>query len=305
VKTPADGWDADERDALDAIEPLVDELQVRHAGDPSIELLRAARAGVLPEDVERRVSQQLDDNPWNRALVDGVSDDQPGLTDDDRSRLLRRIQQESARDARALADPRPQPRRRLWLWQPAFAMAAAVVIVAATAWLLRGRVAGPVSPEPPAQVAVNTPPEVAPPLLPLDPPTIKISAAALTFRGASDNQLLADLKPAFDAIRVDDYRAAVEEFSTLATQYPTSVEVAYYDGVARLFVDDPNGALASLARAEKIGDSSFAPDITWYQAVALERAGRRDEARARLRALCDQKGPRSVEACAAEPRLTP
>jgi hypothetical protein len=304
VKTPADGWDADERDALDAIEPLVDELQARHADDPSIDLLRAARAGVLPEDVQHRVNQQLD-NSWNRALVDGVSDDQPGLTEDDRSRLLRRIQLESARDARAPAGPWPQPRRRLWLWQPAFAMAAAVVIVAATAWLLRGREGGPVSPGPEAQVAVNTPPAAAPvALLPLDPPTIKISAGALTFRGARDNQLLADLKPAFDAIRVDDYRAAVQEFSRLAAQYPTSVEVAYYDGVARLFLDDPNGALASLTRAEQIGDSSFAPDIAWYQAVALERAGRRDEARARLRALCDQKGPRSTEACAAEPKLT-
>ena len=298
MKTPADGWDADERDALDGLEPVLDDLRARHAGDPPIELLRAARAGVLPEDVQRRVSQQLDESAWNRALVDGVNDDPPGLTADELSRLLRRIQQEAARDAR------PEPRRSLWLWQPAFA-AAAVVVIVASVWILRGRDATPVSrDEPEAQVAVNTPPDVAPPVLPLDKPAIKISAAALTFRGANDNQLLADLKPAFDAIRGDEYRAAVGEFTRLATQYPASVEVAFYEGIARLFLDDPNGALASLARAEQIGDSSFAPDITWYQAVALERAGRRDEARDRLRALCDQKAARSAEACSLEPKLT-
>ncbi len=297
MKTPTDGWDADERDALDGLEPVLDDLQARHAGDPPIELLRAARAGVLPEDVQRRVSQQLDESAWNRALVDGFNDDPPGLTADEQSRLLRRIQQEAARDAR------PEPRRRLWLWQPAFA-AAAVVVIAASVWILRGRETAPVSQDDPeAQVAVNTP-EVAPPVLPLDKPAIKISAAALTFRGANDNQLLADLKPAFDAIRGDEYRAAVGEFTRLATQYPASVEVAFYDGIARLFLDDPNGALASLARAEQIGDSSFAPDIVWYQAVALERAGRRDEARTRLRALCEQKAARSAEACSLEPKLT-
>ena len=297
MKTPADGWDADERKALEDIEPLIDELQSRHAADPSIDVLRAARAGVLPEEIQRRVSQQLDASPWNRVLVDGVSGDQGGLTADDQSRLLRRIKEEAARSAE------PSPRRWVWLWQPAFATAAVVVVVAATVWLLRGREAPP-SPEPETQVAVNEPPPVVPPVLPLDKPVIKISAAALTFRGASDNQLLADLKQPFDAIRADDYRTAVDAFSSLARQYPMSVEVAYYDGVARIFLDDPAGALASLARAEQIGESSFASDIAWYQAVALERAGRRDEARDRLRALCDAKGARSAEACALAPKLT-
>jgi hypothetical protein len=297
VKTPADGWDADERETLEDIEPLIDELRSRHAADPSIDVLRAARAGVLPEEVQRRVSQQLEDSAWNRALVDGVSDDHPGLTADDQSRLLRRIKEEAARSAE------PSPRRWVWLWQPAFATAAVVVVVAATAWLLRGREA-PASPEPETQVAVNQPPPVVDRVLPLDKPVIKISAAALTFRGASDNQLLADLKQPFDAMRADDYRTAIDAFSSLAMQYPMSVEVAYYDGVARIFLDDVAGALASLARAEQIGESSFASDIAWYQAVALERAGRRDEARDRLRALCDAKAARSAEACALVPKLT-
>ena len=296
MKTPADGWDADEREAVDALEPVLDDLQARHAADPPVEWLRAARAGVLPDDLQRRVSQQLEDSAWNRALVAGFDDDSAGLTADDQSQLLRRIQQEASRD------DQPLPRRRLWLWQPALA-AAAVVVIAASVWLLRDREAVPPAQESDAQEAVSTP-AVTPPVLPLDKPVIKISAAALTFRGANDNQLLADLKPAFDAIRGDDYRAAIGEFTRLATQYPASVEVAFYDGVARLFLDDPNGALASLARAEQIGDSSFAPDVAWYQAVALERAGRRDEARARLGALCDQKRARSAEACALEPKLT-
>ena len=118
MKTPADGWDADEREAVDALEPVLDDLQARHAADPPVEWLRAARAGVLPDDLQRRVSQQLEDSAWNRALVAGFDDDSAGLTADDQSQLLRRIQQEASRD------DQPLPRRRLWLWQPALAAAA-------------------------------------------------------------------------------------------------------------------------------------------------------------------------------------
>src|SRR5262249_28211413 len=61
MKSPADGWDRDERDAL---EPLADQLasiRARHANDPSLDLLRAAHADALPPDLQARVSAHLTD----------------------------------------------------------------------------------------------------------------------------------------------------------------------------------------------------------------------------------------------------
>jgi TolA-binding protein len=306
VNRPADGWDAEERAALDAMGPALRELQSRHEGDPPLELLRAAQADVLPDDLRADAMRLLDASPWHRALVDGADAAEPSLTADDRQRLLRRIQGARAQDAAPAAT-------RRWLWQPALAAAAVVVVAAGAAWMLRTRVpdVGP-GEKPEATIAVATPPAPVVPApapayrLPLDQPQIKVSAAALIYRGASDeNRLLADLKPAFDALRAGDHAAAVRDLSELLDRYPMAIEVPYYLGVSQLFLNDAERALANLARAARLADSSFASDVAWYQAVANERSGHTEEARRLLRTLCQQKGARSVQACAAETTLSP
>jgi Flp pilus assembly protein TadD len=75
------------------------------------------------------------------------------------------------------------------------------------------------------------------------------------------------------------------------------VEIALYQGVARLFLGNLEGAVERLTRAEQLADAAFAPDVSWYLAVAEERAGRREQARARLTALCAAGQDRSNEAC--------
>ena len=251
---------------------------------------------MLPDELGSDVSRLLETSRWNRALVEGADDADASLTDEEQSRLLRRIHSEHRRTSN---------HAWTWRWQTACATAALVVFVAGTTWMLwRQRPASPSPSNPEAQIAVANPPPAPSYLLPLDKPQIKVSAAALTFRGPSgENRLLADLKSALDALRMDDYQAAARELTRLGDAYPLSVEVPYYLGVSRLFLNDPPGALAALARAESLADSSFEPDIAWYQAVASERAGQRDVARARLAALCKQLTPRSPDACVAEQNL--
>jgi hypothetical protein len=298
MKKPADGWDADERAALDVIEPALDELQARHAGDPPIELLRAAHAEVLPDDFQRDARQWLEASDWNRALVTNVEAIDAPLTAGEQAGLLRRIRKGQA-DEQIVG-------RRLWVWQPAFAIAAVLVIVMAGTWLIWQAQTVPEVSKPPAnQVAVASPTVASPVyVLSLDKPEIRISASSLTFRGdRGDNGLLADLKPGFDALRAGDYQAAETALSPLAGKYPSAVEVPFYLGVSQLFLNRPKDALTNLTRAEALADSSFGPDVSWYAAVASERAGQPDAARARLAVLCKQPNVRAAEACAVEQKL--
>jgi len=159
----------------------------------------------------------------------------------------------------------------------------------------------PISTPPAVAVA---PPVAAPPLqLAFNKPDVRLSAAALTWRGAtSDNQLLADLKPALDAYRQNDYETANRLLTTLSSRYPDAVEIHFYQGISRLFLNDASAAVNSFAAAEKVADDTFIADIMWYRAIAEQRAGNGADARARLESLCH--GSRSPErACAALEQL--
>jgi hypothetical protein len=213
------------------------------------------------------------------------------LSEHDEARLLRRIQQEAG-ESRARASI-------LWT-RPWLLAAASVVILAGAAFLLR-RVPEPSVSEPPPPeraVGVATPPAAPVYSLALNKPDLKVSPAALTYRSASaESPLLADLKRAFDAYRADDYKTAEREFAALAPRYPRSIEVFFYQGITRLFLADPQGAIASLTIAGKIADSAFAWDVEWYRAVAEERTGNLAAARDRLGRLCRRADTRAPTAC--------
>ena len=227
--------------------------------------------------------------PFQEALA--VIRSRHALSEHDKARLLRRIQQEDAQ----------RPARAAILWtQPWLLAAAGVVLVAGGIFLLRDLRARPLPdlPAPPPTVAVAAPPLAPVYLLALHKPDLKVSPAALTYRSAAKvNPLLASLKPAFDAFRAGDYAGANREFSALEPRYPKSVEVFFYQGVARLFLADAPGAIASLTAAEKIADSAFSWDIQWYRAVADERAGNPAAARERLGRLCLRADTRAARAC--------
>jgi hypothetical protein len=66
-----------------------------------------------------------------------------------------------------------------------------------------------------------------------------------------------------------------------------------------LFLDDVAGATQALSRADEITDPGFASEVSWYRAVADERAGRVDEARRRLDASCAGGDRRACNALSA------
>lgn len=214
----------------------------------------------------------------------------------DEARILARIQREARTELQAGSGS--------WRrWGIPLAGAAALV-VAGTIWLVT-RGGGPTADSKgPAQTAAAVTPAAAVFRLPLEKPAIKISPSALAWRGPQrENPLLTDLGPAFDAFRLSDYARADDEFARLAGKYPTSIEVAFHQGVSRLLAGNLPGAIVSLSAAERLDDRSFAWDVQWYLAVAEERAGNAAEARTRLVRLCAQPDSRQPRACEALKRF--
>jgi hypothetical protein len=291
MKSPRDGWDADEREVLALIGDELGELAARHARDLPLGMLRAGAHDALPADLQPELTAYLADSAWSRALVEGIDAVKPSLSAADEDRLLARLQ-ERATEQRG--------RTVWWKWlAPALAGSALAVLVLAL-WISRH----PASP--PSAVPIERPreegsaPRVAGMRLPLEQPEVILSTAALTWRGAvAGNQLLADLKPAIDAFRKADYPLADREFAALEQRYPGAVEVFYYGGVSRLFLDDPEGAIVRLDKARDLADAAFASEVDWYRAIAEQRAGRPAEMRALLNALCRGTSTRAVRACEA------
>jgi Flp pilus assembly protein TadD len=74
-------------------------------------------------------------------------------------------------------------------------------------------------------------------------------------------------------------------------------EFAFYLGVSRLFAGDPSAAIAPLRQARASAVESY--EARWYEAVALEQIGRREEADTLLRELCASANPIQTRACTA------
>jgi hypothetical protein len=299
VKTPSSDWDREERDALEPLEEELRALRTRHASDPPLDRLRAAGADALPPDLQASTAEHLAESRWSRALVDGANAGSGDLSVDDEARLLERIR----RDGRSGRAPRAF---RPLVWSSLLAAGAAAVIGVVIVERSRPAPDGPVSgvsigtPTPaPSQAAVTRF------QLPLDKPDVKLSPRALTYRGVADGGGFASqLKPALDAYREGDYARADREFTALAPRYPQAVEVFFYQGVARLFLNDVAGADVSLAAADRLADESFATDVAWYRAVVDQRLGRLANARTRLASLCAQDNQsRQRPACEAADRL--
>lgn len=289
MKPPADGWDRDEREALEPIESELAVIRDRHAGDPPLTLLRAASADALPPDAQARVSEHLAESAWSRALVAGVDDAEPSLDAAAEDRLLARIAQ-------------AQVNERSWFslgrqWAALLATGALVALIAVV-WMSR-RAEAPTatapSAGPVATVAGNEPPRFE---LPLQKPEVRLSAAALTWRGPSGApSFVDDLAPALDAFRNADFTQAAHMLAPLGQRYPGAIEPPFYRGISLLYLDEPAAALDELQRAERIADDTFATDVAWYLAVAEQRSGRIGDARRRLESLCRAGRAHAGDAC--------
>jgi hypothetical protein len=293
---PRDGWDPVEQDALGDVEHELESLRRRHESRPPLELLRAARAGVLPEELQEEAAQYLANDRAARTLLEDLENTEASLNRDDEVRLLGRI--------RSRLREAPAQGLGSWGWLRPLVLAGSLALVAASTWLAwRGGSRAPAIP-PPEDVATRPTTPPAPVFaLTLEKPPVKLSLSALTWRGAGDNPLPAALKPGLDAFRASDYVAANRELTQVAARFPQAVEPPFYQGVSRLFLDDAAGALHSLSAAARLADPSFAADVTWYLAIAAERTGKKEEARTHLSALCKGGSERAPAACATLPQL--
>jgi TolA-binding protein len=224
------------------------------------------------------------------------------LSEHDKARILKRIySQVQHREARPEAAREPIFWTRPWLLA-----AASIVAIAGATWIFSGQIWRTATPAPLPELegTADRPPPAPVFYLSLNKPDVRVGPAALTYRSAAgESSFLADLKPAFDAFRAGDYAAADREFSTLAARYPKAVEVLFYQGISRLYLNELPTAIASLTAAEKSADSAFAWDAAWYLAVAEERAGNLAAARTRLANLCRQADIRAPTACEALKKL--
>ena len=289
MKVPADGWDRDERDALEALREPLETVQARHQNDPDIDLLRAAHHDALPPDLQASVAHRLANDPWARALVEGLDGADPAFDKPDQDRLLARIQRETNRKEVAVTR---------WAWLRPVLASAVVIAVAAIGWIAYRDSSAPSTVAPIPEQTVASAPTAPPFQLPLDKPEVTLSMSALTWRGGgANNPYLKDLKRPLDAFREGDYSGANRELAALEARYPNAVEVFFYGGVSHLFVNDAQRALTALTRAGELADATFAPHVAWYRAVAEQRTGNLAQARATLDALCRGSSQRAAQAC--------
>jgi len=300
VNTLRHDWDREEREALAGLEAQIETMRQRHSGMPPFELLRAAHADALPRELQDAVSEHLSASAMSRMLAAGLGDEEPSLPAGDQERLLARI----------LKETRSTPQTSgAWAWLRPVLLGSGIVAVASLVWIVSKQTeTGERLTAPETTVVVALPPAVPPFLLPFEKPDVRLGMGALTWRGASPesggNSLLADLKPGLDAYRASDYAAADRELTALATRYPGTIEILFYQGVSRLLRNDLPGAIAALTAADAVGDRTFAADVAWYRAVAEQRSGRASEAQTRLGSICRAGGNGSARACTALDQLS-
>ena len=293
---PPDAWDRDEREALEPVRDQLAAIRERHASDPSLDLLRAAHADALPADLQGRVSDHLTESAWSRALVDGANDVEHSLDAASSDRLYARITKSAA--------DKPS-----WLFasravSSVLAAAAALIIIAAV-WV-SWRPATPAVPSPESAAPQTSVARAEPPAfeLPLRKPDVRLSTAALTWRGpAGASSLVDDLAPALDAFRASDYARAATMLESIELRYPKAMEPPFYRGVSLLFLNDRDAAIDELQKAARLADDTFSTDVAWYLAVAEQRAGRLAAARVYLDPLCRIANAHTADACDALKKL--
>jgi len=294
-----DDWDDEERETLETLKGQIAAISRRHAGDPPLDLLMAARAGVLPDGIQKEMEAHLGRSAWSRALVDGVEQSSSELALDavTERRLWTRISRPVP------AEPAPVATASTAWWNYAAAAVAASLVIAVMG--SRGGGAPTVDrPRDPVSIATAPVAEPAPLALAFTKPDVILSPAALTWRGGSaTNPFLTDLQPAIEAYRNGAYADADARFTTLAVRYPSAIEVLYFHGIVRMLGDDFAGATRLLSAAVALNEPTFADDAAWYLAVAEQRSGHDADALRRMAGLCAGGGARASDACGAEKLL--
>jgi TolA-binding protein len=186
-------------------------------------------------------------------------------------------------------------------WRTIF-LPLAAVLVAAVGIAIYYRAARPPAPDATAATAPAT--AAAPGPTPRGtwdirkPALLLPLATAVVVRG-EEAEASAALAAALAPYRTDDYEAAERQLEDVVTRFPKSAEAWFYLGATRLLDGDPAGAREALSRARALGVADRDDEAAWLLATAEARVDALDEARGRLRALCDGAGEFKKPACSA------
>jgi tetratricopeptide (TPR) repeat protein len=293
-------FEGDEKEFQREIEPVLTKLRSNVGTCPHPDRVQAVLAGVQFEGFES-VRKHLEACPICEVLGRDLSAyEYPELTPEEDRRIRARLPQTSRVSTRSVS-------RWAWMWRPVpLAAAAAIVAIIVVIGLTNLRT-------PPAAVQQSAKSQDVAPLSTvqrtafiLQKAAIKVPAAAvLTYRSGADSQkiYLDDLAAALAPYRSEDYAEAARQLETLARKYPKSIEPQFYLGVSLLFLNENDKALESLGGARSISSDALHDDVSWYLALALDRAGRMDDARHEVENLCSRSGEYQQMACAAAQEL--
>lgn len=317
-----DHWtdlEPDEERFLKEFGPKLAALRARHAQCPSLESILAAQSAALPDDLAAQLTQHIASCAWCRTLGNDVREFEfPAATPETERRIRARVF--------AAAKPvAPRPWQLPWRWLVPLGAAASLVL---TVLLVRdvsqlspppetttvtpaGELGAPAS----AKASAGSPkleerrrqdsgPVVpkAPSVFRLEKPPVRLPlSAAMVWRGEGDTdraRFAEEFKAAMAPYRADEYAPAAARLARLAREFPSSPEVSFYLGVCQLFLGRDQEAIASLERAQPRATADLAREVSWYLALAHQRAGQADRAEALLSGLCQGSNPYSAQACA-------
>jgi TolA-binding protein len=273
-------------------------LRAERDGCPHPELLFARQSEALDADVRDRIHVHVATCQACRRLAEDFEG--LGLAEPD-----------AEVEARVLARVTGSPHRgRAGL----LSLAAGLLVASGlgvTWWYTRGHAPAPAPPvasqSPGVPVASPAPPPgtvvalwtITPARVRLPLSSLGVSRSGGTGATPSGDVLVAALAP----YQLGDYTGAVARLSAVVRDFPESGEAHFYLGVSYLMAGDAIRAVDSLDHATSRLPEARRAEAEWYQATAEQRAGRTDEARARVRVLCAQPGEHQADACAAEASL--
>ena len=282
--------------------PMLTGMKARHARCPSLELILAAESRTLPEEAAAQLAEHIAGCDWCRALRNDWREFEfPAVTPESERRIR-------ARALPAVTRVVAQPRRPAWRWLVPLGAAATLVL---TFVLVRDASrpdprSGPASSTKPSgdhseqSAGMGAPRPVS--VFRLEKPPVRLPlSAAVVWRGegeADRARFSEEFKAAMAFYRADNYATTAARLKALARQFPRSPDVSFYLGVCQLFLGRDREAIASLERARGIAKDDRADEISWYLALAHQRAGRVAPTVDLLGSLCQGSGPYSAQACA-------
>ena len=291
---PADA-SADEAAFATELAHLIGPARACAASCPTPELVAAAEAGALPDELQSRVAAHVEGCPLCRTLAQ-AGDERDDVTTSDVERVWKRVAPGKGPDDRTSTGGEPPAWRVWWSWRPAlatFALAASVVVAVGVSML---RLQVPPAPGAPG-IAVTAP--WAGSVLALDRPAVDWPVTpAVLWRGRRAAPRVTDgLEAAMAAYDAGQFGEAADRLARILGREPGLHAARLALAVSLLHTGRSREARAVLLPLSESGVSALADEARWYSALAALREGDDERAAGTLRFLCGGAGRRAAQAC--------